>query len=45
VTRMAAALFGQPVTVIDTKARKELGYTARMSVDTGLKDLEARHRA
>jgi nucleoside-diphosphate-sugar epimerase len=41
-TRMASTLFGQPVTVIDAKARRELGYQARMSVDAGLRDLAAR---
>lgn len=41
-TRMASSLFGQPVTVSDAKARRQLGYQARMSVAAGLADLAAR---
>ena len=44
-TRMASTLFGQPVTVLDAKARRELGYQSRMSVDAGLRDLAARANA
>jgi nucleoside-diphosphate-sugar epimerase len=42
VTRMAATLFGQPVTVRDDKARRELGYRGRISIEEGLKDLARR---
>lgn len=38
-TRMVANLFGQEVTVNDGKARRELGYVGRMSVDAGLRAL------
>ena len=41
-TRMAVCLFGQEVTVIDTKARRELGYRGSMSIEAGLSDLAAR---
>jgi nucleoside-diphosphate-sugar epimerase len=44
-TRMASTLFGQPVTVIDAKARRELGYRAQVSVDAGLADLATRAAA
>lgn len=41
-TRMASSLFGQPVTVRDAKARRELGYRASVSVEAGLRDLAER---
>ena len=41
-TRMAACLFGQEVTVSDAKARRELGYQGKMSVEEGLRDLQRR---
>jgi nucleoside-diphosphate-sugar epimerase len=40
VTRMAIALGGGEVTVSDAKARRELGYVGRVSVDEGLSALE-----
>ncbi len=45
VTRMAATLFGQSVTVRDSKARRELGYRGKVSIEEGLKDLAARAAA
>lgn len=44
-TRMASSLFGQPVTVSDAKARRELGYRSSVSVERGLRDLQERARA
>jgi nucleoside-diphosphate-sugar epimerase len=44
-TRVAACLFGQQVTVIDAKARKELGYRGKVSVEEGLEDLQRRAAA
>jgi nucleoside-diphosphate-sugar epimerase len=38
-TRMAVRLIGEPVTVNDTKARRELGYLGRVSRDQGLATL------
>ena len=38
-TRMAVHLFGEPVTVIDAKARRELGYAGRVSREQGLATL------
>lgn len=35
-TRMAVRLFGEPVTVSDAKARRELGYVGRVSREQGL---------
>jgi nucleoside-diphosphate-sugar epimerase len=35
-TRMAVHLFGEPVTVNDAKARRELGYVGRVSREQGL---------
>jgi nucleoside-diphosphate-sugar epimerase len=34
--RIAVRLFGEPVTVSDAKARRELGYVGRVSRETGL---------
>jgi nucleoside-diphosphate-sugar epimerase len=39
LTRMALALGAQEVTVSDAKARRELGYVGRISVDAGLAEL------
>jgi nucleoside-diphosphate-sugar epimerase len=39
VTRTAIALVGQEVTVVDAKARRELGYTGRVSRERGLAEL------
>ncbi len=39
VTRMVVYLFGEEVTVSDAKARRELGYRGRMSIDDGLKGM------
>lgn len=41
VTRTAVALIGQEVTVVDTKARRELGYTSHVSRDCGLAELRS----
>lgn len=38
-TRMAVHLFGEPVTVNDAKARRELGYVGRVSREQGLASL------
>src|SRR6185503_5658133 len=35
-TRMAVHLFGEPVTVNDAKARRELGYAGKVSREQGL---------
>jgi nucleoside-diphosphate-sugar epimerase len=39
VTRMAVHLFGEPVTVIDAKARRELGYAGKVTREQGLASL------
>jgi nucleoside-diphosphate-sugar epimerase len=39
VTRTAIALIGQEVTVVDSKARRELGYTSHVSRERGLAEL------
>jgi nucleoside-diphosphate-sugar epimerase len=39
VTRTAVALIGQEVTVVDAKARRELGYTSHVSRERGLAEL------
>jgi nucleoside-diphosphate-sugar epimerase len=39
VTRTAIALVGQEVTVVDAKARRELGYTGHVSRERGLAEL------
>jgi nucleoside-diphosphate-sugar epimerase len=41
LTRTAVRLVGEEVTVVDAKARRELGYQARLSVEEGLRELEA----
>lgn len=38
-TRMAVHLFGEPVTVNDAKARRELGYVGRVTREQGLASL------
>lgn len=47
VTRMAVHLFGEPVTVNDAKARRELGYVGKVTREQGLAGLchagESRH--
>jgi hypothetical protein len=39
VTRTAIALVGQEVTVVDAKARRELGYTSHVSRERGVAEL------
>lgn len=39
VTKTAVALVGHEVTVVDAKARKELGYVGRMSREAGLAEM------
>lgn len=39
LTRMGLSLFGQEVTVVDNKARRELGYTAHVSIEEGLEEM------
>jgi nucleoside-diphosphate-sugar epimerase len=39
VTRTAVALIGQEVTVVDAKARRELGYTSHVSRERGLAEM------
>jgi len=41
VTRTALALIGHEVTVDDSKARSELGYAPRVSIDAGLAEMRA----
>jgi nucleoside-diphosphate-sugar epimerase len=38
-TRMTVALLGEEVTVDDSKARRELGYRPKKSIDEGLKEM------
>ncbi|CAN5878153.1 NAD-dependent epimerase/dehydratase family protein [soil metagenome] len=45
VTRTAIALVGGEVTVVDAKARKELGYLGKVSRDAGLEGMRAEARA
>ena len=45
VTRMAVGLAGQEVTVDDTKARRDLGYLGRMTLEQGLSEMEAAGRS
>lgn len=45
ITRLSLALLFQEVTVVDTRARKELGYKERISVSQGLKQLAAQNAA
>ncbi len=39
ITRAALRLVGEEVTVVDTKARREIGYAARVSREQGLREL------
>lgn len=39
-SRMAIRLFGEPVTVIDAKARRELGYKGKVTREAGLAGLK-----
>ena len=41
VTRTALALVGHEVTVVDAKARRELGYTGHVSRDRGLAEMRS----
>lgn len=41
VTKSALALVGHEVTVVDDKARRELGYAGRKSIDEGLAEMHA----
>ncbi|MBA2542990.1 MAG: NAD-dependent epimerase/dehydratase family protein [Deltaproteobacteria bacterium] len=41
VTRTAIALVGNEVTVVDAKARRELGYTGKMTREAGLAEIRA----
>jgi hypothetical protein len=41
VTRTAVALIGQEVTVVDAKARRELGYTGHVSRERGLAEMRS----
>ena len=41
-TRMAVHLFGEPVTVNDAKARRELGYVGKVTREQGLHSLSPR---
>jgi nucleoside-diphosphate-sugar epimerase len=45
ITRTAINLIFREVTVIDHKARTELGYTGHVSIDQGLAELAADHAA
>ena len=38
---MAVHLFGEPVTVNDAKARRELGYVGRVTREQGMASLKA----
>lgn len=40
ITRMVVCLFGQEVTLVDAKARRELGYVAPKSIEAGLQELK-----
>ena len=39
VTKTAIGLIGVEVTVVDAKARRELGYVGRVSIDAGLAEM------
>jgi nucleoside-diphosphate-sugar epimerase len=39
VTKMAIALVGGEVTVVDAKARRELGYQSHVSIEDGLREM------
>jgi nucleoside-diphosphate-sugar epimerase len=40
VTRTALALVGHEVTVDDSKARRELGYQGKVTIDAGLVEMQ-----
>jgi nucleoside-diphosphate-sugar epimerase len=42
VTKTEVALFGVEVTVVDSKARSELGYTSAMTIERGLAEMRDR---
>ena len=39
ITKTAVALIGQEVTVVDAKARRDLGYTSHISRERGLAEI------
>ena len=39
ISRMVVKMLGEPVTIDDSKARRELGYTGRVSVEEGLREM------
>jgi nucleoside-diphosphate-sugar epimerase len=45
ITRMVVCLFGQEVTLVDAKARRELGYVGPKSIEAGLEELKGRPQA
>ncbi len=45
VTKQAVALIGGEVTVVDEKARRELGYQGSVTLDAGLAEMRAVHGA
>lgn len=45
ITKTAVALIGQEVTVVDTKARRELGYASHVSRDDGIAEIRAAEAA
>lgn len=45
ITRAALRLIGEEVTVVDAKARREIGYTSRVSREQGLHELAEAHAA
>jgi nucleoside-diphosphate-sugar epimerase len=40
ITRMVVKMLGEEVTLDDSRARRELGYLGRMSVEAGLRDMQ-----
>jgi nucleoside-diphosphate-sugar epimerase len=45
VTKMTLALMGHEVTVVDAKARRELGYVGRTTIDAGLAEMSEQKAA
>lgn len=45
ITRAALRLIGEEVTVVDAKARREIGYTGNVSREQGLRELAEAHAA
>jgi hypothetical protein len=41
LTRTAALLFGQEVTVMDSRARHEIGYVGQVTREAGLAEMKA----